>query len=137
MAPRITAPQQRAEAPRIGVAQGQTGLQFDIHMLMLSRRQAHFDQTQTARHTQVADQTPGFSLDQQVLGTPLDTPDALPGQLDIQIFGNRPAQAPLAHDDTTDTLALKVGSDATAGGFYFGKFWHGRSSGEPKNGRSP
>lgn len=69
---------------------------------------------------QVADQRTGLGAQQQVLGAALDADDALSGQAHVQVFGNRPAQAPLAHDHALDALAFEVGGDAPAGGFDFG-----------------
>ena len=60
-----------------------------------------------------------LGLDQQVLGAPLDALDALAGQAYIQVFGDRPAQAPLAHDHPTDALPLQIRGNAATGGFDF------------------
>ncbi|MOA20983.1 hypothetical protein D3C78_1414580 [compost metagenome] len=48
MIERIETPEHCAEAPRIGVTQGQARLQLDVHMLMLGRRQPGLHQTQIA-----------------------------------------------------------------------------------------
>ncbi|MNE80371.1 hypothetical protein D3C80_1769340 [compost metagenome] len=120
MLQRRLAPEQRAEAPRVGVAQRQSGLQFDIHMLVLGRRQAALDQAQAAGHAEMADQRAGFGTQQQVLGAPFDLEDQLPGQAHIEVLGNRPAQPPLAHDHAADALAFEIGRDAAAGCFDFG-----------------
>ena len=120
VAQRIFAPQQRAETPRVGVTQRQAGLQLDIHMLMLGCGQATLDQTQTARHTQMTDQTADFGLDQQVLGAALDALDSLAGQTHVQVFGDGPAQTALTHDDAADALTLEIGGDTAAGSFDFG-----------------
>ncbi|MNE73972.1 hypothetical protein D3C80_1700160 [compost metagenome] len=60
-------------------------------MLMLERRQAHLDQAQIARHAQMADQRADLGVDQQILGPPLDTDNALPGKTHVEVFRNRPA----------------------------------------------
>src|SRR3990167_2016494 len=130
MVPGIGTPEQRAEAPWIGVAQGQAGLQLDVHMLVLGRRQATLDQAQVAGHAQVTDQTAGLGLNQQVFGAPLDTLDALAGQAHIQVFGNRPAQTTLAHNHSANPLTFEKGRDTAAGGFDFRQFGHGQSFGQ-------
>ncbi len=116
---RIKAPEHRAKATRVGVSQGQPGLQFDIDVLMLERRKPGFDQTQIPGHAQMADQGAHLSLDQQVLGAPINLHNALAGQADIQIFGNGPAQAAVAHDNAADALTFKMRRYATTGGFDF------------------
>ncbi len=72
------------------------------------------------------DQCAGFGLDQQVLGAPLDGLDALTGQAHIEVFRNRPAQAPVAHQHAVDALTDQVRLDATTGSFDFWEFRHGR-----------
>ncbi|MNO61990.1 hypothetical protein D3C76_526520 [compost metagenome] len=117
---RRLAPEQRAEAPGVGVAQRQSRLQLDIHMLVLDRRQAAFHQAQAAGHAEVADQRAGLGVQQQVFRPPFHLQDALPGQAHVEVLGNRPAQAPVTHDHAADALALDMGRDAPAGGFDFG-----------------
>ncbi len=114
------APEHGAEAPRIGVAQGHARGQLDVDVLVATGRGAALHQPQAAGHAQVADQRTGLGAQQQVLGAALDADDALSGQAHVQVFGNRPAQAPLAHDHALDALAFEVGGDAPAGGFDFG-----------------
>src|SRR5690606_31547013 len=70
----------------------------------------------------------------QVLGAPLDRLDTLAGQAHVQVFRNRPAQAPLTHDHTADTLADEMRLDTAASGFDFGKFRHGRQGHSGKEG---
>ncbi len=119
MTQRVLAPQQRAEAARVGVAQGQAGLQLDIHMLVLGRDQAALDQAQAAGHAQMADQATGLGLDQQVLGAAFDALDALAGQTHVQVLGNGPAQTTLAHDHAADALPFEVRGNTAAGSFDF------------------
>ncbi len=125
MRQRLVAPEHRAEAPRIGVAQGLTGLQQDVDVLMLGRGRCRIHQTQAAGHAEMDDQRAALGADQQVLGAPLDGLDALAGQTHVEIFRNRPAQAPVTHQHAADALADQMRLDATAGGFDFGKFGHG------------
>jgi hypothetical protein len=99
-------------------------------MLVLGRWQTDLDQAQAAGHAQVADQAPGFGLDQQVFGTPLNALDTLPGQLNIQVFWNWPTQTPLANDNPAYALAFKKGRDAAASGFNFGELRHDQQSEE-------
>ncbi|GAO93288.1 hypothetical protein PSA5_11245 [Pseudomonas syringae pv. actinidiae] len=67
----------------------------------------------------MADQRAHFGLNQQVLGAATHLNDALPGQTDVQVFGNGPAQTAITHNHAADTLTFKVRRDATAGGFDF------------------
>ncbi|MCY1459082.1 hypothetical protein D9M71_765250 [compost metagenome] len=89
-------------------------------MLMLGRHQPGFHQAQAAGHAQVTDQGAGLGLQQQVLGATLHLDDALAGKAHVEVLGNRPAQAALAHDYPADTLAFEEGCDTPAGGFDFG-----------------
>src|SRR5690606_19341475 len=125
MIERIGTPEQRPEAAWVGVAQGHARLQQDIDVLVLFRRKLAIHQPQAAGHAQMRDQRTRLRLDQQVLGAPLDRLDTLAGQAHVQVFRNRPAQAPLTHDHTADTLADEMRLDTAAGGFDFGKFRHG------------
>ncbi len=67
----------------------------------------------------MADQGAHLGLDQQVLGASINLHDALTGQANVQILGNGPAQAAVAHDHATDALTFKMRRNATAGGFDF------------------
>ncbi len=125
MGERLVAPEHRAEAPRIGVAQRLAGLQQDIDVLVLGRRQCRVNQTQASGHAQMNDQRASLGLDQQVFGTTLDGLDPLAGQTHIEVFRDRPAQPPVTHQHAADTLTDKVWLDTTAGSFDFGKFGHG------------
>ncbi|MCY1180568.1 hypothetical protein D9M73_210210 [compost metagenome] len=73
----------------------------------------------------MADQGADFGIDQQVLGAPLHQHDALARQTHIEVFGNRPAQAPITHDHPADALAFQVRRNTAAGGFDFRQFRHG------------
>ncbi|MOA16508.1 hypothetical protein D3C78_1367260 [compost metagenome] len=92
---------------------------------MLKRRQSGFNQTQITRHAQVADQRADFGVDQQILGATLDQHNALPRQAHIEVFGDRPAQAPVTHDHPADPLAFQVRGNPATGGFDFWQFRHG------------
>ncbi|MOA04815.1 hypothetical protein D3C78_1243860 [compost metagenome] len=89
-------------------------------MLVLGRGEARLHQAQAAGHAEVADQGAGFGPQQQVLGPALHPQDALAGEAHVEVLGNRPAQAALAHDHPADALAFEEGRDAAAGGFDFG-----------------
>ncbi|MCY1247683.1 hypothetical protein D9M72_610380 [compost metagenome] len=117
---RIDAPEHGTKAARVGVAQGHARLQLDIHMLVLGRCQPGFHQAQAAGHAQVADQGTGLGLQQQVLGATFHLEDALAGEAHVEVLGNGPAQAALAHDHPPDALAFDEGRDAPPGGFDFG-----------------
>ncbi|MNP43567.1 hypothetical protein D3C76_1373930 [compost metagenome] len=88
-------------------------------MLVLGRRQADLDQAQVAGHAQMADQGANLGIEQQVLGTPLDLDETLPGQANVEVLGDRPAQAPVAHDHPADPLAFQVRRNTAPGGFDF------------------
>ncbi|MOA01797.1 hypothetical protein D3C78_1212200 [compost metagenome] len=77
----------------------------------------------------MADQGAALGLDQQVLGAAADMLDALAGQPHVEVFGNRPAQAALAHDHAGHPVALQMRGDTAAGGFDFGQFGHGGGTG--------
>lgn len=93
-------------------------------MLVLGRSQTALHQAQATGHAQVADQTAGLGLDQQVLGAPLHALDTLTGEANVQIFRNRPAQTTLTHDHAADTLPLQVRRYTAASGFDFRQFGH-------------
>ena len=88
-------------------------------MFVLGRRQPDLHQTQVAGHAQVADQGADLGIDQKVFGPPLHQHNALPGQAHVQIFGDRPAQAPVTDDDPADFLAFQMRRDSAPGGFDF------------------
>ncbi|EXF43084.1 hypothetical protein BAY1663_04502 [Pseudomonas sp. BAY1663] len=134
MVERIVAPQQRAEAAWIGIAQRLAGFEQQVDVLVLGRRQTGINQAQAAGHPQMDDQRAGLEADQQVLGAPLNRLDTLTGQAHVQILGNRPAQAPVAHDHPVDALAEEMRRDTAAGSFDFGEFGHGESAGWSEKG---
>ncbi|MNV94268.1 hypothetical protein D3C71_1890480 [compost metagenome] len=68
----------------------------------------------------MADQGADFGIDQQVLGAALDADDQLPRQTNVQVLGNRPAQAPVTDHHTADPLANQMGRDSAPGSLDFG-----------------
>ncbi|MNI89448.1 hypothetical protein D3C73_1468450 [compost metagenome] len=67
----------------------------------------------------MTDQRPDFGIEQQVFGAALDLDETLPGQADIEVLGDRPAQAPVAHDHPIDALAFQVRRNTAPGGLDF------------------
>ena len=128
MPERISAcPEHQPKTPGISEAQASAALQFNIDMIMLTRWRVCANHAQAARHPEMHNHRPAVSPQQQVLTSPVNTPENMTGQ-----FSGKPRRHPLpeagvAYNDPGDGFARYVTLDPAAGGFYFGKFGHGGS----------
>ena len=112
-------PVQAAEAARIVEAQNLPGVDQNIPMIVRARRHIGAEQAQASRHAEMHDQGPAIERDQDVLGAPLDAAHGLMADRSLEIRGDRPAQAAVAHDQLDDAPSSQSGRDAAPGGFYF------------------
>jgi hypothetical protein len=65
------------------------------------------------------DQRAGIERDQNVFGAPRDAEHGLKAKQRLEIRGDRPAQAALAHHHIDDAPPSQRGRYAAPGGFYF------------------
>src|SRR5450755_4184992 len=63
-------------------------------------------------------------MQQYVFGAPLDAPYDCATKTARKARRDRPAQAPIAHDELEHTLPEQRGRNAATRGFYFREFWH-------------
>jgi hypothetical protein len=117
-----------AETPRVIEAHAPPPRQHEVDMVMGLRRLGGVDQAQAPRHAEVDDQRATVGADEQVLGAPRDAlhPAALEGRLEAR--RQPPAQAPVAHHDRGDALALEHRRKAAAGGLDLGELRHAPAS---------
>src|SRR5687767_9990505 len=81
------------------------------------------------------EQRAGVGAEQEVLGAPLETPDALGRERSWKATRDGPAQARLADFDASDGAADHVRGEAAARGLDFGQLRHGASL--KRQGRRP
>jgi hypothetical protein len=72
----------------------------------------------------VDDQGSAVGSDQQVFPAAPESRDTGTFDLPGELFGYRPAQSRLAHNEACDPLTANVRRDTAAGGFDFGQFRH-------------
>ena len=79
-----------------------------------------------ARHAEVHQQhVAGGKIGEQVFGAAAEALDGLAGEPLLEVLGDRPAQAAVAHLDLFEARALHGGGEPQADGFDLGKFGHG------------
>src|ERR1700722_18534495 len=110
---------QTAEAPRVVKSQYPAAIHVHVPVIMGFRRSAGLDQAQASRHAEMQDQRAGVEADEDVLGSPIDTPNrmSLNGGFEVRRYG--PAQTALAHDDLDHAPLLQGRRDAASRRFYF------------------
>ena len=121
-------PMQTAETPRVVKSQDPAAVQNQIPVIMLFRRRVAADQAQAAGHPEMQDHGAGLQTDEQVLRAPIDAADDLIAHRRFEFCGNRPAQAPVAHDHVDDAMAYQSGRNAASRGLYFRKLGQGRGA---------
>ena len=120
MLERLLGPQQRSESARVTEPQRLSAAQTDVDVIVLAGRFVVINDPDAARHAEVHDRGAGIRVEQQVLGTPPDRANLLPGQAVIDVVGYGPAQPAVANNDVADLLLLDPRRDAAPAGFDFG-----------------
>ncbi len=104
-------------------------------MIVQLGRRFRREQRQAPRHAEMQNQRAGVETDENVFGAPLDRAHGLIANIGLETAGDRPAQAPLAHDGAQDPAIEQRRRNAAAGGFYFRKLGHGSALGRALRGR--
>jgi len=112
---------QTAEAARIVISQHPAIVEREIPVIVGLQSCAELHQAQAPRHPQVQDQGAGVEADQEVFRAPLDRTHGLSANGGLEVGGNRPAQAALAHGHIEDAPLEQRGRNPASGRFYFRK----------------
>lgn len=120
----VAGPEHGTEATWIAQTNGLFG-HDQVEMVVWARFFQGLYDAQTPGHPQMQDQTPAFTIEQQIFSTAGHGYDAPTAQDAVEIAGDGPAQLPLADHYPGDIAAQQMRLDAPTGDFDFRKFWHG------------
>lgn len=98
-------------------------------MIVFAGRDVRRDESKAARHAQVAQEGALGETEQEIFPPALQGQDWLTCQEVAQMAGHGPAQPSVADPNAGEAASFQVRCEATADGFDFGQFGHGRQSG--------
>ena len=102
-------PKQRAEPPRIPVAERHARIEDNIEMVVRRARRHPRQGLQASGHPEVNEQSLRADTKEQVLAPPIDAFDDAPGEILFERARNRPTKTPVVDARSADEIARVTG----------------------------